>query len=938
MRFSRSDAAVSAAVLLGAAGLLYLFVLDLGAVSSRSGEKALGTIVFKKLSATRKAPSGLGWELMRDNSPVYNGDTLRTADFSEASVFFDDGTSLDLLEDSMLKLDLGGPVKNLEFISGSIDVGSATSATSYTISSTAGRIRVEKGSKATVSRDADHLSVEVSSGSAKLEKSDGSTQDIAQYQELQVDVKSGQSSLVERPIVPMSPELNGRYLAFGATAGAAAVATSGTAPGATIDFAWMRAAGAKAKPGASSAEYSLELSPTKDFVSPQVVKTSSLTARAKLGGGTWYWRVRDDAGNESPVRKFSLDIAEAPRPAYPPKDTRLSYRRIKPTIPFAWTGMDQASSYVFELSSDPLFKAPEIKTRTTTASLSVDSIGEGKWYWRATPVYAFTVVGAVPQVASSSLAIAKSPDMKPPKLTAPLDLSLYQVQDMDGTGVSFSWEPEAEAVSYELEVSSSRDLSSPIVSVPVQTSYLRLWGEAAAALKKVGSYYWGLRWKDKEGNLSPASEGRSLQGIDGSIAMHLSFPPDGYRIADSLVGNTRFAWKTNIPAKTVFQLARESEFKDIVYQETMRADTLIGHSWSRGHYYWRLRTYNADGTVFLDTDPRGFDVVDPFVAPTLTSPEPGSNFYLREHDPKTVTWAPVGGADYYTVTLRSAADNYGAPLFQRSFIEEPKLELGLGDLPSGSYRLSLQALAASGPATTRIIGYIGDSNFSFKIVTSIKLVSPANGELLPGLDARQGKSIFVYSSGDSPDQAEILVSTDPAGQAIVARAQDRTGRAAVGRLNPGFYYWMVTGSLAGFDVTSKDRYRFEVDPPPPLPAPQLSSPEASTVFDVAYFRKNRSIALAWQPVAGATCYRLSVSVPARKEPVLVKEKLAATSYTIDDLSVLDRGVIDWTVEARSYDDDGEIVQPGLETKSSFKIDIPVVRKAATSTEGKIFGH
>ena len=199
MKFSGSDLAVSAAVLLGAAGLMYLFVSDLNAVSSRAGEKSLGTVVFKKLSATRKAPNGLSWERMRNDSPVYDADTLRTADFSEAAIYFDDGTSLDMSENSMLKLDLGGKAKNLQFLEGQISLGSGVEATSYTISSAAGTIDLAKGAKATFSREADTLSVEVSRGSASIVKEDGSTQAIAQNQEFQVDMKSGKAALVSGP-------------------------------------------------------------------------------------------------------------------------------------------------------------------------------------------------------------------------------------------------------------------------------------------------------------------------------------------------------------------------------------------------------------------------------------------------------------------------------------------------------------------------------------------------------------------------------------------------------------------------------------------------------------------------------------------------------------------------------------------------------------------
>ncbi len=946
---------MSAAVLLGAAALLYLFVGDLNAVSSRSGEKSLGTVIFKKLSAMRKASNGFSWERMRNDSPVYDADTLRTADYSEAAIYFDDGTSLDMSEDSMLKLDLGGTTKGLQFLGGRISLGSGAGATSYTISSSAGTIRLAQGAKATFSREADTLSVEVSRGSASIVKKDGSRQDVAQNQELQVDLKSGKAVLVFRPIVPVSPEPDGRLLCF-AGGGAGHGGTVG------VDFAWLSesgppgggtaasaaSAGAPAASAGAPAEalssgkasYSLELSQSKDFASSETTRATGLSARVELAPGTWYWRVRDSSGDQSPARSFLLDLAEAPHPAYPPDGQRYSYRRLKPEIRFAWTGMDEASSYLFELAAEPSFAKPVIRSRTTTTSLAVDSLGEGSWYWRVTPVHAFTVVGDTGSgtPAVRSLAIAKSPAMAALSPIAPMDASLYQIQDASGRGLDFSWVPEAEAASYELVVSKAGDLSSPIAKFDTAQSYLRLSGGQAAPLARAGAYYWGARWFDREGNASPLSASRSLRGIDGSIAVRLSFPPEGYRIADSLVSDTRFAWKSNLPARTVFQLARDPGFKDLVYQETVSAETLIGHSWPSGEYRWRLCAYNADGSIFMQSEPRSFTVVEPFASPALLSPAPDSIFYLPKGATESFSWTPIAGADYYDLILRSAADAYSSTVFEKDFVEGARLSYRLGDLPSGAYRLSIQAFASSGETTTRIIGYIGDAPFSYTRLSPIALASPADGAHLPGLDARRGGAVFVSKAEEEPDAAELVVSTDPTGSKVVARVADRAGRAGVGRLDPGVYYWTVTGRLKGFDISARERFRFEVDPPPPLPPPETVLPAADAIFGPPELRKKRSITLAWKPVAGATYYRLAVYLPGKRGPALVKDKLVSTSYEIDDLSVLDRGLITWSVEALSFDAAGELEQGGVEAKSSFTIDLPALKPAKSEGSDTAYGR
>lgn len=928
MKLSGSDVLVTAAALICAAALAVLFVADLEAGGSRSGGRKLGTVAFRKLSATRRAADGFGWARMRNDGPIYDADTLRTAGFSEATVFFDDGTSLDMLENSMVKLDFGSPERSLEFLAGEIGVGSADEAVSYTISSAAGSIRVEKGAKAVFAREEGTLSVEVSRGSAALVRSDGSTQTVAQNQELRVDLRSGAAAIAERPVVPVAPERNGRLLSFAGGQKAA------------IDFAWLqeaaRSAGRKA-PEKNS--YVLELSRSKDFEPMEsAVRVDGLTCRVELEAGTWYWRARGADGAESPTRKFSLTLAEAPRPTYPQEESRYEYRRIPPEIAFAWTPSEGATGYLLEVAGDPGFAAPAVRARTSTTGLSVRTLGEGAWYWRVSPIHSFTLAGTAPEVRARSFSIAKRARMAAPSPTAPFDKCLYQIQDIDGKGLDFSWAPEPEAVSYELVVSESGDLSSPVLLLTTKKPYLRLSGDLAGVLKIPGRYFWGVRWIDDEGNASPPSPGRSLSGIDGSVAMRLSFPPDGYRIADSLVRNTRFSWKTNVDARTVFQLSRDAGFQDPEYQETVEADTLIGRQWKNGKHFWRLCAYNADGSIFLKTEPRSFEVVEPFAGPSLASPAPGSSFYIRRKDSAVFSWAPIAHADYYNLALRSAADGYAAPVYERDYLEEPRLEYALGSLPGGTYRLSVQAFAASGEDTTRIIGYIGDSGFSFKPLSDIELRSPAEGEQLDGLAARRGKIVFEYDSADRPDAAELIVSRDPEGAYPVARAADRSGRASAGRLAPGSYYWTVRGTLAGFDISAAERRRFTVDQPPLLPAPEAISPAKDSTIGPDELRRRRAIDFAWKPVDGATLYRFAVYAPGKREPIVRKELTKATEYTIDDLTILEKGRLTWTVEAQAVDEQGEIEQAGRPAESAFTIDLPAVKKVGAGAGGKLYGR
>ena len=935
MRLSVSDALVSTAVAAGAAALLWLFAVDIGTISIRANEKALGTVIFKKMTATRRPSDGLGWERMKNNSPVYNSDTLRTGDLSEAAIYFDDNTSLDLEANSMLKLDFGGPARNLEFLNGEITVGGSSTGSSYVISSKAGTITVGADSSATFSRDEKNnvVGVEVNKGTATLTKADGSTQTVSENQALEVSMADGTSHFVSRPIVPMKPARNARILDI-----------SGAAGPMPMEFEWkLDGASGSNGAGSSNAKFTLEIASNKDFTDQLAsIPVTGVKAGAPVAPGTWYWRVRDEAGKESPARKFTLAAEAIPRPAFPGDGASYRYRSVKPDIRFAWTGMEDASSYLFELSNNAKFDTTKIRTRVTTTNFSVSDLGEGIWYWRVKPVHGFTEVsgtdasGNIP-AEYRTIKIEKSGAMGKIEASTPFAGMFYQIQELAGKGISFAWTPQTEAVSYELVVSARADLSKPALTVKAATPYIKLIDSAAGALSKEGTWYWGVLWLDSEGNRSPLNAPRKLIGVDGSVAIRAAFPPDGYRIADSLATNARFAWKTNIAAKTVFVVARDAGFNDIVFQENVTAETVLGKAWKAGKYWWKLKAMNTDNTPFMETPARSFTVQDPLPAPVLSKPAPEAPLYLREGSSTLITWNPVADADYYSIGIYPAGSGDENPIFERTHIEKPELNYPFGDLKSGVYRIKLQAFSLESDISTRIIGYAEDSAVAYRKISDLEPATPKRGMTIEGLVAlRQGVSL-QYRNENVPDEQEFILYKGSAGGEIIARAAGKGDAYLQKRLVPGRYAWTVRGKLAGFDISLRDAIPFEVLPVPPLPATVLLEPEANSSFGADWLRSHHTLAFRWQPIDGANRYALSIFANGSANPIFYNDKIAGAEYVLQDLSLLARGPLVWKIEGRVYGGDGLLEQGGIPAESNFTIDLPAVKRATPKT-GDFYGR
>ena len=71
---------------------------------TKLNEEPIATITFKYKTAQRKFLERVVWDRLRQNSPVYNGDTIHTENLAEATVYFIDGNVMNLSENTMAQV------------------------------------------------------------------------------------------------------------------------------------------------------------------------------------------------------------------------------------------------------------------------------------------------------------------------------------------------------------------------------------------------------------------------------------------------------------------------------------------------------------------------------------------------------------------------------------------------------------------------------------------------------------------------------------------------------------------------------------------------------------------------------------------------------------------------------------------------------------------
>ncbi|MDR2143217.1 MAG: FecR family protein [Treponema sp.] len=125
----------------------------------------------------------------------------------------------------------------------------------------------------------------------------------------------------------------------------------------------------------------------------------------------------------------------------------------------------------------------------------------------------------------------------------------------------------------------------------------------------------------------------------------------------------------------------------------------------------------------------------------------------------------------------------------------------------------------------------------------------------------------------------------------------------------------------------------------PLPAASGRTPGNGYVVDLLALMESRTIVFRWNPVAGADAYVFTLfqeTGPGVRQPVISTEG-PETSYTLEDLSLLDLGRFVWQVEAVNRGSDGSAGRRGTPGENLFIVDIPQPGTPQVREPGVLYG-
>ena len=930
------DIAVVVLSLAAVAFTAQVFYRDVNKTLERSDKVPVASVSYKYKSVQRKFLDRSVWDRPAQYSPVYNGDIIRTAPSSEATIYFPDQNIISVGANTMIQIfkQAQKDETSVQVAEGKISV--QTSGSAMTVRSDNAAVNVEKDSvlhmqKLETDRETDSsggvLRLSVEKGQAALSKTDGSFAEAssAAQGEILTEGTVVNAGAPERSFVSViSPASGTKILNKNADGKAAAV-----------PFKWYSSF-------ADNSELIFERSRSRDFT--QNVRRVSVTGLKELtvdeGSGTVYWRLYaaekgpEDASSDS--GKFTVLSAPPPVILEPASNKRYAYKETLPAVRFLWKGNEACSSYVLEAASDPGMKNPAVTKQVSGESISFVLPGDGTWYWRLTPIYAAEDEARRKPTPASVFYIEKQKTFAPIEQFAPGKIA----DTAEGKSVTFSWKSVNEVKKYLVRVAKTEAMNNPVLERFSDINYYEL--KNAAKVLPNGSYYWTVEGLDKNGERLTSSAAASFKTRDSEVILRSLFPPDNYVLADTLCLDTRFTWKTNLEGEQRFQVSLSPDFSSPVLDVKAQGSGIEGLMLERGDCYWRVAVKSEDETFHTPAKKLN-------VAPALNRPELigiGDSVVVRPDAKTTFAWTAVPLADYYQVKITEPGLD-SQPLYENLYITDTEVKMALQSIREGQYVIHVQGFAAATVTSSRRYSYAADKTFDLKHLRPVELVSPARGARISGVDAALKPGSLQWSSVEKPVKSRlVLEKVGKAGSIISAANPSYT--VSLPPLDVGTYRWRVTAATEdGLDISSVRDGTFTVLPIPPLEKLAVSFPAENQTFGVNFFKTNRSIVFRWKRNDEATHYSIKL-YNAKNQTIFERnidaseasasDKAGECAFTFAELAKLSRGTFYVDIRAQRRLKNGLLFQDGNASVRHFVIDLPQAKKVETDDTGVLYGR
>lgn len=614
--FGLRDLIVIILFVLLAALFVNLFIVDLFQTFNLRNVEPVGFVILRKNTVQRRLADRVLWDRLATESPVYLGDLIRVAELSAATLVMD-GSSIDLNENTLIRITRAADGDGLQII---MTEGNL----SFTGSEGGGRIlfdingmQLQPGASSAfnVTSAARGVSVHVNEGSAQVFE-EGNVRQLQAGNLVMLD--AGGRELEQRAAVVIHPVSNARFLNDDVNAF-------------NVNFSWNRI-------NLEDNELlRLEVAGDRNF--NNIVNTQEnlyRQTRISFNNGFWHWRLLHE---NTELAQGQITVIDSRGPSMQTTSERSSFNVTEDAyvVEFGWNEVNEASSYILEVSNTENFASPVIQRQSQVTSFSqpwfTDSkFTEGTWYWRVKPVFPsvfagnssfsqasnFTVERARTAAVNEDISLAgllaeTAQEAAPPPAVAPV---LHLNSPARGTRIDgltalrretvFTWECEGEITSARFVLSRNADPFSGTPFMQIQNPQRSI----SVELGDEGTWYWNVEAQTASGFTVRGAQHGMLQISASSMlpAPRNMRPAREHRITMSELQARRsinFNWQAVSGANTYFFTIVQQTIsgRRLVYQSLPlnRTSYVLEdlHILDNGTFIWQVEAVNSrqNGTI-----------------------------------------------------------------------------------------------------------------------------------------------------------------------------------------------------------------------------------------------------------------------------------------------------------------------------------------------------
>lgn len=674
MKFSNSDRIFFAGVLITISTFSLLLYSDFTKKIDTDETEMIGEIAFKRRTAQRKYFAHVVWEDLSRNEPLYNKDTIRTAKLSDVIIRLNDGTMIELDENSMILLALSDEAINIDFSYGSIFTkrGNVDSndAKNLNIKAENSIVSIKKSDINLSIAEDQSLNLSVSKGNASI-RTEKEEKSVDEDQKVLITKDTGEVEIFRLNLKLLIPSQNAYFIT--------------ETKSKDVDFSWS--------PLEDIHNINFEISKDPDFNNTFIkrnITTNSTTAT--IPEGSYYWRLRSLQKDLqkiyiSETRKFTVIKDELIKPISPDYDQVFSYRNYTPLINFKWSKSNIATGYIVELARDDALKRIINRLESDLNTIAIDSLGKGTYYWRVRAKIALTGITYSTPSPVYRFAIIEKDYTQPPELLSPeKNINISHII-LKKRHIMFTWMINPEILESKLFISNDKSFNKIIFTGVTRKNFFYYSEDITP-----GRYYWRVAGICKDGFSTDFSVTRSFNLIkEGNI--ELISPRDKAIIVQDDNGSLsiNFSWKrTDFEPRFKLQLSDDKSFQNIYRESTTDAYSLLMYDIKPGRYFWRTKLLQSDGSNLMTSSPNILYIRDRLKEPIPLEPADGTVINMQDKDYLKFAWMELEGANLYEFKLYQTGHKKSPIIVKRTNATNYKLhELRL--LDRGKFYWTLQS-------------------------------------------------------------------------------------------------------------------------------------------------------------------------------------------------------------------------------------------------------